>query len=253
MIIGVDMGHSLSGAGTGASKYVSEVVENRKIGKELIRMLREKGHTVINCTVDKASTSDNQLDQIVANANKQYLDVFISIHLNAGGGKGTETYVVSKNGNAYKYALSVNQEVYESCFFVDRGIKTARFKVITKTVAPALLLEVCFVDTKSDCDKLNCYNVSKAIFKGLTGVDYTESVVSSKTRVVTGFFADRKNAEAQQAGLKIAGFDSFLIAHTSGSTAGFRVVAGTFSDVNNAKILQAQLLEKGFDSYLVTI
>ena len=58
MIIGIDMGHTLSGAGTGANGFVSETQKNREVGNRLIAMLREKGHTVINCTVD---TSSNDL------------------------------------------------------------------------------------------------------------------------------------------------------------------------------------------------
>ena len=57
MIVGIDMGHTLSGAGTGANGFVSETQKNREVGNRLIAMLRENGHTVINCTVDK-STND---------------------------------------------------------------------------------------------------------------------------------------------------------------------------------------------------
>ena len=32
MIIGIDMGHTLSGAGTGASGFVSETQKNREVG-----------------------------------------------------------------------------------------------------------------------------------------------------------------------------------------------------------------------------
>ena len=56
MIIGLDAGHTLSGAGTGASsKYASETVKNREILNKLTAILREKGHTVVNCTIDKSS------------------------------------------------------------------------------------------------------------------------------------------------------------------------------------------------------
>lgn len=57
MIVGVDMGHTLSGAGTGANGFVSETVKNREVGKRLIQMLQEKGHKVINCTVDKSNNN----------------------------------------------------------------------------------------------------------------------------------------------------------------------------------------------------
>ena len=64
-VYGIDMGHSLSGAGTGASGLLSEVIENRKVGKRLIEMLKEKGHTVVDCSIDKASSTNEQLSGIV--------------------------------------------------------------------------------------------------------------------------------------------------------------------------------------------
>ena len=53
-------------------------------------MLKEKGHTVIDCTNENAV---NQLNGIVNKANTQSLDLFCRIHLNSGGGHGTETYI----------------------------------------------------------------------------------------------------------------------------------------------------------------
>lgn len=179
MRIGVDMGHSLSGAGTGASALLSEVVENRKIGKRLIEMLEEKGHTVVNCTVDSANSTDEQLAGIVKKANSQSLDLFVSIHLNAGGGHGTEVYIY--NGSyAFKEsnratAKAICDAVVSSCNFRNRGVKEANLYVLRGTVAPAVLVEVCFVDSAEDKGKLNTEAVAKAMFKAITGVDYTAS------------------------------------------------------------------------------
>lgn len=83
MRIGVDMGHSLSGAGSGAVGIKKETDMNRLAGKRLITMLQEKGHTVVNCTVDSASSVDDQLVGIVQKANAQALDIFVSLHLNS--------------------------------------------------------------------------------------------------------------------------------------------------------------------------
>lgn len=178
--IGIDMGHSLSGAGTGASKYLTEVTENRKIGKELIAMLKEKGYTVINCTVDSATSTDNQLVGIVNKANAQDLDMFISIHLNAGGGAGgTETYIYNGNYSGKKsnksFAKTINDAIASSCGFNNRGVKEAGYYVLKQTKAPAVLVEVCFVDVQGDKTKLNTSKVAKAMFKAITGVDYKAS------------------------------------------------------------------------------
>lgn len=225
MKIGIDKGHSKSGAGTGASGLLVEVVENRKIGDRLIAMLKEKGHTVVDCSVDSATSTDAQLSGIVKKANAQSLDLFVSIHLNAGGGHGTETYIYNgnysfKESNRAK-AKAINDAVVSSCGFRNRGVKEANLYVIRETVAPAVLVEVCFVDSAEDKGKLNTEAVAKALFKGITGTEYISPTTSTnpstgasdvKYRVVCGTYADKNNAIKQQERLKQAGFDSFLLA-----------------------------------------
>lgn len=172
MKIGIDMGHN---KGAGASKILNETTENRKIGKELIRMLKEKGHIVVDCTNENAI---NQLGGIVDRANAQPLDVFCSIHLNSGGGHGTETYIWngswSTKESVRAIAKNINDAVVKSCNFRNRGVKEANFFVLRKTKCPAVLIEVCFVDSQEDANKINHITVAKAIFKGLTGEEYTE-------------------------------------------------------------------------------
>ena len=95
MKVGIDMGHTLSGAGTGASsQYAKETDKNREVGKRLIELLKAGGHTVVNCTVDN---SNNDLYDRVKLANTQTLDLFVSLHLNAykvtTDAMGVETYI----------------------------------------------------------------------------------------------------------------------------------------------------------------
>ena len=179
MRIGIDMGHSLSGIGTGAVGIRKEVDVNRAIGKKLIAMLQEKGHTVVNCTVDSASSVDNQLIGIVNKANAQTLDVFCSIHGNIGGGQGTEVYIwngswAGKEANR-AIAKKAADEVSRSCNFTNRGVKEENFYVLRGTVAPAILVEVCFLDSQSDINKLDYDKVAKGLFKALTGADYVSN------------------------------------------------------------------------------
>lgn len=221
MIIGIDKGHAIKGS-VGASAILNEVVENRKIGNRLIAMLKEKGHTVVDCSVDESYDVNQQLAGIVKKANAQKLDVFASIHLNAGGGHGTETYIYSgsysfKESNR-AIAKKVNDAVVSSCNFRNRGVKEGNLYVLRETVAPAILVEVCFVDSQEDANKINIEAIAKAMFKAITGTDYVAPAPAPSTsgtmfRVVCGTYADRSNAEAQQERLKKAGFDSFLITY----------------------------------------
>lgn len=199
MRIGIDMGHSLTGGGTGAVGIIKETDKNRAIGKELISLLQNAGHIVVNCTVDHAVTTNEQLSGIVRKANEQSLDWFISIHFNAGGGRGTETYVYSGTGEATKnMAKKVNDSIVNSCGFVNRGLKTGNYFVLKNTSAKAMLIEVCFVDTQSDVNILDCSKVAKAIFATLTGQAVSNNSVVANSTAQTGYSKRDFIREVQQ-------------------------------------------------------
>ena len=190
MIYGIDLGHTLRGLGTGAAAIMSETSKNREIGKELFPLLRSMGHTVIDCTVD---VSNNDLLDRVEIANRYNLDFFLSIHLNAGGGIGTETYIYSgsyPNKEANRtIAKRINDSVAQSCNFRNRGLKEANFYVIRNTKAPAALLEVCFVDSQEDTNKFNAKLIAKSIAEALTGTSIsnpTNPNPPTSSNIVTG-------------------------------------------------------------------
>lgn len=178
MIFGVDMGHSLSGAGTGAAGIYKEVDKNREVGKRLIAMLKEKGHTVINCTCDSAASTNAQLSAIVAKANAQRLDVFVSLHLNSydTAAYGVETYIYNgswagKESNR-AIATKVNDSLAANIGWYNRGVKEANYYVLQATVAPAILVELGFCDSKRDMDLWNTEKIAVTLFESLTNTKY---------------------------------------------------------------------------------
>ena len=218
MKIIIDCGHTLSGAGTGAKGVVSETDKNREVGKRLMAMLQEKGHTVVNATVDY---SNNDLADRVAIANKhQDADLFISLHLNAfnGSAYGVETYIYNGSWSDKSRNKTIAQAIQNqlATIWSNRGVKEANFYVLRETVAPAVLVELGFCDNREDMNKWNTEKIAKALFKGITGADYIASTPTPsgevKYRVVCGTYSSKANAEAQQKRLKEKGFDSFLVA-----------------------------------------
>ena len=146
MKIGINDGHTLRGAGTGAVGIIKEGEHTRLVGEELRRLLKEKGNTVYNCTVDYASTVNESLSLVVQQANREDLDWFIAIHFNAGGGKGVEVYTYE--GRQYQDAIDVCNNI-AVLGFNNRGVKAGTgLYVIRKTKAKSMLIEVCFVDTE---------------------------------------------------------------------------------------------------------
>ena len=160
MRIGINCGHTVSRQpGCGAVGFIDESVETREVGMRVMSLLRQAGHTVVDCTNDYAPSTSSNLSQIVGLANKQPLDLFISIHFNAGGGQGTEvfTYGGEKHAEAVRVCNALNK-----FGFVNRGIKDgSNLYVVRRSDAKAMLIEVCFVDTKSDVDLYNSVGVDR--------------------------------------------------------------------------------------------
>ena len=82
MIINVHGGHSLKCRG--ASGYLDEVNEDRKVKNRVIELLRANGYTVYDCTDDNGATQNANLKAIVSKCNDHKVDLDVSIHLNAG-------------------------------------------------------------------------------------------------------------------------------------------------------------------------
>ncbi len=168
MKIILNAGHTKSGAGSGALGYVKEGEETRKIVSHINRYLTSKGHEVVLDTVDKADSQLTYLYAVARKANEiQDADLFVSIHLNAGGGQGCECY--TWKGKKTEAAVGVCKEL-SKLGFRDRGVKDgSHLYVISKTEMPALLVEVCFLDNKKDVDLYNSLGskVSQAITRGI--------------------------------------------------------------------------------------
>lgn len=224
MRIGIDMGHTLSGEGTGSQGCgYKEQNLTRELGKIVIEMLKKEGHTIYDCTVDKSNNNAQQLIDRVNKANKQPLDLFVSIHFNAcvndvkGDGRttGTEVLLHSMSSKAKPYAERIVKKI-ANVGLKNRGVKTHNAYVLKHTKAPALLIETCFID---DRDDMNVYlksprKVAKAIVEGILDKTITDVVETPKNgfyRVLVGSYKDKNNAIKRQEELKSKGIEASLI------------------------------------------
>lgn len=154
MVVGVNCGHTASGAGYGAVGIIKESEHTRLVGQALMDLLRAAGVTVIDCTIDQAATQNEYLAKAVALANNQDLDLFISIHFNASAahtGHGVEAFTYG--GTQHEEALKICKNI-SGLGFTNRGVKDgSSLYVIKHTKAKAMLIEVCFCDNEEDVNQ----------------------------------------------------------------------------------------------------
>lgn len=202
MKIGINCGHTLPNGGSqGAVGFINESTEVRNVGYILEKLLQEQGHTVINCTNDYAKDANDNLKQIVSLENQQPLDFFISIHFNAGGGKGTEVYTYGgTKSKAYNEAKKITQQISE-LGFINRGVKDgSKLYVLKNTKSPSLLIECCFVDNMSDVElykKLGAQQLAAAVAKTFGKAEDS----MSKFTDIKGHYAEKHIEKLEKYGI----------------------------------------------------
>lgn len=165
----LNAGHTANGAGSGAIGHIKESEETRKVVNAVKHYLVGKGHTVIVANVDKAESQAAYLYGVTRKANKHPdADLFVSVHFNAGGGRGCECF--TWRGKKTNAAVGVCAEL-NKYGFRNRGVKDgSNLYVISKTNMPALLVEVCFVDNVKDVEQyreIGVNRIAQAITRGI--------------------------------------------------------------------------------------
>ncbi|QOR84762.1 N-acetylmuramoyl-L-alanine amidase [Geobacillus stearothermophilus] len=169
-----------------------------------------------------------ELSERVAIANKLKADYFVSIHINAGGGTGFESYVYNGNVSAATVAYQnvIHQEIMKAIGNVkDRGKKRANYAVLRETKMPAILTENLFIDNPNDAAKLkseqfllqvaygHVIGLEKAFGLKKKAKPQTKEKSSDKKlyRVQVGAFSNRKNAERLAEELKKKGYPAIIV------------------------------------------
>ncbi|MEH1098911.1 golvesin C-terminal-like domain-containing protein [Micromonospora sp. CPCC 205561] len=104
-------------------------------------------------------------------ANAWGADVFVSVHINSGGGTGFESY---RYPTADAATVNLHNAVHPRVVagmrsvgsITDRGLKTANFHVLRETNMPAILTENLFIDTLADANLLKRADLITATARG---------------------------------------------------------------------------------------
>jgi N-acetylmuramoyl-L-alanine amidase len=138
----------------GASGYIDEVDEARKVVNRVADYLAMGGGEVTIFHDNVSTTQGENLDRIVDFHNAQGPhDLDVSVHFNAyettEKPMGTECLYVSES----ELASRVSDAVSRAGGFINRGPKKRTdLAFLNGTNEPAILIETCFVDSKKDVD-----------------------------------------------------------------------------------------------------
>ena len=152
----IDPGHGGSDSGAAANGMVE-----KNITLDIARRARDILLANWNVSVRMSRSTDvfRSLDFRTNDANSWGADLFVSIHINAGGGSGFESYVFPGAGartlrlqdDVHAAVLSNMREIGS---VINRGQKQENFHVLRETVMSAVLTENLFIDTTHDANLL---------------------------------------------------------------------------------------------------
>ena len=147
----IDPGHGGNDPGA-VNGQLYEKHYNLVIAAETARYLNHNYSAAIHLT--RIADTTMGLGQRADYANELKADYFVSIHVNAGGGTGFESFIYTSTGPATPIFRNTLHnwvaDFYKSHGIRDRGKKTANFTVLGQTVMPAVLLENLFIDNEQD-------------------------------------------------------------------------------------------------------
>lgn len=195
-------GHNFKSVGS--EGYIKEVVECDKIHNEITSLydLTKTKHLNVN---PSDYYGEGDVNYSIKKANENNADFYYSIHMNASEPtsekRGVE--IIVYNNKQLKQAKEVLNNLVK-LGFKNRGIKTMfelkrELGELKRTKMNAMIVEVCFVDSKADVElykSLGYKKVAKAIFEGVTGVKvqnetihrnsfYNGSYIGRKAKVIT--------------------------------------------------------------------
>ena len=165
----------------GANGIFREEVEARKVKNEVIKLLKEQGHTVYDDTDDAGATQTQNLNNICKKVNSHTVDLAVSIHFNAFNKTAKGVEVLNYDTGTKAISDRICKEI-ATLGFVNRGTKYNRgLAVLNGTKWPALLVECCFCDNAEDAKRYNASAMAKAIVEGILNKKLTPPAPAEPT------------------------------------------------------------------------
>jgi N-acetylmuramoyl-L-alanine amidase len=156
----------------GSSGYLDEFDENVRVVEAVAELLPSLGAKVETFIDEVSRTQTENLKRIVNFHNGEERDLDVSIHFNANettsAPMGTECLYLTQE----QLARDVSADISHSSGLKNRGPKKRTdLYFLNKTEMPAILIEVCFVDSRADADLYEAFfdQITAAIAQTISG------------------------------------------------------------------------------------
>lgn len=166
----IHQGHSEQDSGAVAADGYKESDYTETVGKELATKLREAGHIAY---LSRERKPHARSSEVAADANELGVDLVVSIHANSAddtSARGMEVFIAGTSKKAQDIATAISetfQANHPSRKW--RGVKTdsqsaaGRLAILSRTKAPAVLVEAGFISNSEECAWLRSPSGQEAI------------------------------------------------------------------------------------------
>lgn len=170
----IGVGHG--GSDPGAVGYLVEKDINLTMALACRDFLTAYG---VDVRMSRTKDEDDDINEEVRECNAYDPDLAIDVHNNSGGGDGFEVYHTIYGGTGKVLAQNIEKQV-KAIGQNSRGVKTRQgtsgdyYAFIRETVAPAVIVEGVFVDTKADAAQADTLAEQQAF-----GVAYAKGILDT--------------------------------------------------------------------------
>ena len=170
----IGVGHG--GSDPGAVGYLVEKDVNLTMATACRDFLVAYG---VDVCMSRTKDENDTVSQEVAECNAYGPDLAVDVHNNSGGGDGFEVFHTIHGGTGKTLAQNIEKHV-KAMGQNSRGVKTRQgtsgdyYAFIRETVAPAVIVEGVFVDTKADAAQADTLAEQQAF-----GVAYAKGILDT--------------------------------------------------------------------------
>ena len=176
----IDPGHGGTDPGAVGQQRTMEKDITLAVAMQAKALLEKSGANVVMTRTDDRDVfgpNASAVDELKARANfanNGKTDVFVSIHINSAtiaDAGGTATYYYPKTQYDLMLAQNMQDSLVRAGGLWDRGVNSANFYVIKRTLVPAVLLELAFISNPAEEKLMNTaqfqQRMGQAIVQGL--------------------------------------------------------------------------------------